>query len=208
MKCSDCLGDEYCWDCGGCRECLAKEFDYEWHCAVCLACDSVIDFCQECGVCEDCCLCGVTSGISGTVSGNKKTDTIDIELIPYGEEEPIFKKTATGDKVDYSFDNVPAGKYLLRITKNGETVHEENILVGKNGVEHDVAIEGDPDVEILLGDVNQDDVIDMFDYLMVKSFYFEVTIPTDDQSVRADMNEDDVIDMFDYLMVKTAYFRG
>ncbi len=62
--------------------------------------------------------------------------------------------------------------------------------------------------DVLLGDVNSDGVIDMFDYLLVKSFYFEVTIPTDDQFIRADMNEDGVIDMFDYLMVKTAYFNS
>ncbi len=60
----------------------------------------------------------------------------------------------------------------------------------------------------LLGDVNMDGVVDMFDYLMVKSFYFEVTVPTDDQFVRADMNEDGVIDMFDYLLVKSAYFNS
>ncbi len=64
------------------------------------------------------------------------------------------------------------------------------------------------DPDILLGDVNDDGVIDMFDYLLVKSFYFEVAIPTEDEALRADMNEDGVIDMFDYLMVKTAYFNS
>ncbi len=58
------------------------------------------------------------------------------------------------------------------------------------------------------GDVNQDGVIDMFDYLLVKSFYFEVAVPTADEALRADMNEDGVIDMFDYLEVKTAYFNS
>ncbi len=62
--------------------------------------------------------------------------------------------------------------------------------------------------DILLGDVNDDGVIDMFDYLLVKSFYFEVAAPTEDEALRADMNEDGVIDMFDYLMVKTAYFNS
>ncbi len=65
-----------------------------------------------------------------------------------------------------------------------------------------------PPVDILLGDVNNDGSVDMFDYLMVKSFYFEVTSPTDDQFVRADMNQDGVIDMFDYLLVKSAYFNS
>ncbi len=64
------------------------------------------------------------------------------------------------------------------------------------------------DPDILLGDVNNDGFIDMFDYLMVKSFYFEVTSPVGNQFIRADMNEDGIIDMFDYLMVKTAYFNS
>ncbi len=59
-----------------------------------------------------------------------------------------------------------------------------------------------------LGDVNADGVIDMFDYLMVKSFYFEITVPTADEFRRADCNADGAIDMFDYLLVKTAYFNS
>ncbi len=87
------------------------------------------------------------------------------------------------------------------------------LLSGKNADNAGViTLKGaeEPPVEpdILLGDVNQDGVIDMFDYLLVKSFYFEVAVPTADEALRADINEDDVIDMFDYLEVKTAYFNS
>ncbi len=74
----------------------------------------------------------------------------------------------------------------------------------------------DPDLELVTdnpgtgekGDVNGDGTIDMFDYLLVKSFYFEVSVPSDDEFYRADYNDDGVIDMFDYLGVKTAYFNS
>ncbi|MBR6784382.1 MAG: dockerin type I repeat-containing protein, partial [Clostridia bacterium] len=205
MKCSDCLGDEYCWVCGGCRECLAKEFNYEWHCAVCLACDSEIDFCQDCGVCEDCCLCGVTSGINGKVEGIKKNETVEIMLIPFGKEEPLFEKTATADDDDYSFDNVPAGKYVLRIVKNGEVIYEENIIVGKETASHNPNVSPEPSA-YLLGDVNSDGAINQYDYILVKRHYFGTRYLTDIEMLPADVNEDGKVDQYDYILICRHYF--
>ncbi len=53
------------------------------------------------------------------------------------------------------------------------------------------------------GDVNGDGNVNMFDYLMVKSFYFEKTVPTDAQFARADLTGDGKINMFDYLALKS-----
>ncbi len=63
----------------------------------------------------------------------------------------------------------------------------------------------DPDFQA--GDVNADGVIDMFDYLMVRTMYFGAYYGTDGERQRADVNADGTIDMFDYLLVKTAYFE-
>lgn len=58
------------------------------------------------------------------------------------------------------------------------------------------------------GDANGDGVIDMFDYLMIKSIYFEKYVPTEMEAKRSDANSDGNIDMFDYLIVRNAYFTN
>ena len=60
--------------------------------------------------------------------------------------------------------------------------------------------------EIKLGDVNDDGVIDQFDYILVKRHYFETRYLTDDELPRADVNGDKVIDQFDYILIKRHYF--
>ena len=59
-----------------------------------------------------------------------------------------------------------------------------------------------------IGDVNRDETLDMFDYLLIKSIYFEEYIPDEAQEELADINGDNSIDMFDYLLIKRAYFTG
>lgn len=61
------------------------------------------------------------------------------------------------------------------------------------------------------GDINGDEIIDQFDYLMCKSAYMGQTTLTAQQADAADVNNDDAVDMFDYLLIqsyinKTAYF--
>ncbi len=63
----------------------------------------------------------------------------------------------------------------------------------------------DPDMDC---DVNADGVVDMFDYLIVKSVYFEVPGVNSADAARSDVNKDGVVDMFDYLLVRTAYFQS
>ncbi len=57
-------------------------------------------------------------------------------------------------------------------------------------------------------DVNEDGVVDMFDYLIVKAVYFEVSGYTLEEYPRADCNGDGIVDPFDYLLAKTAYFEN
>lgn len=63
----------------------------------------------------------------------------------------------------------------------------------------------EPDMDC---DVNADGVVDMFDYLVVKSVYFEVPGVNAADAARSDINKDGVVDMFDYLLVRTAYFNS
>ncbi len=60
--------------------------------------------------------------------------------------------------------------------------------------------------EIVLGDVNNDGIIDQFDYILVKRHYFATRLLADDEITRADINVDGAIDQFDYILIKRIYF--
>ena len=53
------------------------------------------------------------------------------------------------------------------------------------------------------GDINCDNRVNMFDYMMLKSICLNKVIPTEEQSARADRNNDGKINMFDYLSLKS-----
>jgi hypothetical protein len=52
------------------------------------------------------------------------------------------------------------------------------------------------------GDVNDDGVVDLFDYIAVKSHYFESSMLSDEELARADIVKDGEIDIFDYMQLK------
>ena len=64
----------------------------------------------------------------------------------------------------------------------------------------------DPDIDVALGDVNKDGLIDQFDYILVKRHYFATRLLTDNELLRADINRDEIIDQFDYILIKRIYF--
>ncbi len=60
--------------------------------------------------------------------------------------------------------------------------------------------------EEMLGDVDGDDDIDQFDYLLVKRAYFNTYALTADETNRADVDSDSDVDQMDYLYIKRHYF--
>ena len=58
----------------------------------------------------------------------------------------------------------------------------------------------------ILGDVNNDEVINQYDYILVKRHYFGTRILTDDEMTRSDVNGDGVINQYDYILIKRHYF--
>ncbi len=64
-----------------------------------------------------------------------------------------------------------------------------------------------PDVTYETGDVNADGKVNMFDYMLIKSFCMNKAVPTEDQAKRADVNGNGNIDMFDYIIVKSVCFQ-
>ncbi len=55
-------------------------------------------------------------------------------------------------------------------------------------------------------DVNGDGEFNMFDYIYVKSVYFNIDGATDEEQANADLNGDGKVNMFDYVQIKNAYF--
>ena len=60
--------------------------------------------------------------------------------------------------------------------------------------------------KVLLGDVNDDGVINQYDYVLVKRHYFDTYTLTGDDLDAADVNEDGRIDQYDYLLIARHYF--
>ncbi|MBO5870239.1 MAG: discoidin domain-containing protein, partial [Clostridia bacterium] len=70
--------------------------------------------------------------------------------------------------------------------------------------------EGEPVEEekpdYLVGDVNDDKIVDSVDYLLVKRACFNTYELSEDETLRADVNADKIIDSTDYLLVKRIAF--
>lgn len=56
------------------------------------------------------------------------------------------------------------------------------------------------------GDVTGDGKVNMFDYMKVKSYYFNLATLTEDQIARADLTGDGKVNMFDYMKLKAIVF--
>jgi hypothetical protein len=54
---------------------------------------------------------------------------------------------------------------------------------------------------ILLGDVNQDGLINILDVVNIINFILSDSMPTDDQSISSDLNQDDIINILDVVLI-------
>lgn len=57
-----------------------------------------------------------------------------------------------------------------------------------------------------LGDINNDDDIDQYDYILAKRIHFKNFIPDDAQAVRGDVDKDGDNDQYDYILIKRHHF--
>ena len=91
-------------------------------------------------------------------------------------------------------------------TKEGTNVHLWEFLHEANdyGKTQVIYIEKE---EMLKGDVNQDGIVDMLDYVLILSHVRGTKLLTGDQLDLADVNEDGVVDMLDYVLV-LSHVRG
>ncbi len=64
------------------------------------------------------------------------------------------------------------------------------------------------DEEISEGDINSDGKIDITDYILIKTVYFEKYTPNKNERALADVNNDGKINVFDMILVKQIYFAA
>ncbi|MBQ8622130.1 MAG: hypothetical protein IJ422_07430, partial [Oscillospiraceae bacterium] len=91
---------------------------------------------------------GVT--VSGTVTSFKNASgDITLQLCEYSSGSVAYETTVKGNTVDYSFADVAAGVYTLRVSKENHVTREYLVIVNSGSVVQDVKIH-------LLGDLNGD----------------------------------------------------
>ena len=203
MKCSDCLGDEYCEYCGGCRECLAKDLRGDWHCRGCYYCldSGEVERCEECHYyCVDCCMCRQTTTVSGTITSfDDEDEEILIQLIPEGKETPLYEVTVKGNTAEYSITDVASGTYILRVKKVSHVVDEYTIAVGSEPLAQNIKMR-------LKGDVNLDDKVSAKDVSVIRGYVAggqDIEIDVD----IADITGDSVVESKDVVFVR-RYVSG
>ncbi len=98
---------------------------------------------------------------------------------------------ATGH-TEGEWETLSDGTQVLKCTKCGE------VLDTKGAEDEEPSI---------VGDVNLDGKVNMFDYLIIKSIYFNKYTPTEGEFNRSDVNNDGKVNMFDYIIVKGMCFE-
>ena len=103
--------------------------------------------------------CEGTSGVSvlGQVTSfNDASGDVTLQLIPQGLTESAYETIVKGNTVSYSFNNVAAGTYTLKVSKENHVTREYEVTVDGNDVVQDVKIH-------LVGDITGDGQINIMD---------------------------------------------
>ena len=95
--------------------------------------------------------------VSGSVTSfNDASGDITLWLIPEGLSEPAYETTVKGNTVAYSFADVAAGTYTLRVSKANHVTREYTVVVGNSPIPLDAKI-------FLKGDLDGDGSVSISD---------------------------------------------
>ena len=144
------------------------------------------------------------SAVSGSVTSFGDDSEVTVRLLDKDGNE-VAKTTAVSGQ--YSFANVAAGKYTLRVEKKNHVTRDYAITVGNADVQQDVEI-------WLIGDVTGDGVVDGTDAMQIKRMFNGKTsvFGTGDADTEAYRNKvanvyssDDTVDGTDATQIKRFY---
>lgn len=97
--------------------------------------------------------------LSGTITSfNNEDEEILIQLIPEGEETPLYEVTVKGNTAEYSITDVVSGTYTMRITKAGHVI-DEYAITAEAEVIQNVTLR-------LKGDATSDNAVGAKDVIM------------------------------------------
>lgn len=149
---------------------------------------------------------------------NLNSDSGDLNLLDAlgGISESLGYSVMVSDigvVLGFSFEGteIPAGNHHLTTIYfdaeyNSELCFEIGILSNSNGDEFPVTL-GDCvlyDESILLGDINQDGVLNVLDVVLIVNFALGVTEPNLHQQLLADFNQDGIINILDIVQLVNA----
>lgn len=140
--------------------------------------------------------------VSGTVTSFNDTEgDVTLQLFYGSSPAPSYTTVVKGNTVDYSFADVAAGTYTLKVSKDNHVTREYTVVVGDSSVIQDVKIH-------LLGDINGDGSITMIDFGRANSHAKGVSILTGYELMCADtVGQDGVVGVVDAARIN-AHAKG
>ena len=113
-----------------------------------------------------------TYTVSGSVTSfNDASGDVTLQLILEGLSEPAYETTVKGNTVAYSFADVAAGTYTMKVSKANHVTREYTVFVGNSPIPLDAKIH-------LLGDINGDGKVTTIDFGRANSHAKGVAILT------------------------------
>lgn len=132
---------------------------------------------------------GVT--VSGTATSfGSDTDDVTIQLIKSGASEASYETVVKGNSASYSIKGVAPGTYTMKVMKNKNITREYTVTVSSDNVTQNVYL-------CLLGDVNEDGLLNTADYSMIKAYAMGNATFDDVQKSAADLTHDGAVDAYD-----------
>ena len=142
---------------------------------------------------------GVT--VSGTATSfGSDTDDVTIQLIKSGASEASYETVVKGNSASYSIKGVAPGTYTMKVMKNKNITREYTVTVSSNNVTQNVYL-------CLLGDVNDDGLLNTDDYSMIKAYAMGDATFDDVQKSAADLTHDGAVDAYDAICLD-LYLNG
>ncbi len=131
--------------------------------------------------------------VMGTITSfGSDTDDIMLQLIPKGLTEVAYETYVSGTLIGYIIMDVPAGDYILKITKSGHAVKECAVTVGRSDVVQDATL-------WLYGDGDHNGVVNVQDAVLMKKYLAGMNVEMD--LTVANVNADTTVDTKDAVML-------
>ena len=148
--------------------------------------------CKECNQTKTEIIDILKYSITGTLeSCFIENEKISIQLIKKGDTEPIYEYTSEENMTEYSFSDLLAGTYELRVMKKNHVTRIYNIEIANNNITQNVKI-------CLIGDLNGDGKVNNKDWNRLYNHINELDILTGYELLCADINKDERVNIKDW----------